>query len=86
MAEVRRFLIGQALDSFSSLAEKINELTEAEVLEALNLEASTTRRRSMIDRLIGRAIRLRELDYQRQLKEKYHATSQESDDPRREKG
>lgn len=74
MADVRTFVVNQALDSFGALNERINSLTEAEVLAALKLEAATNRRRSLIDRLISRAVRLNELEYQRQLKEKFHGT------------
>lgn len=68
----RKFLIVQALDSFRGLNERLNELTEEEVLDALDLEGATRRRRSVIDRLISRAARLNEIRYVRQLKEKYH--------------
>jgi hypothetical protein len=81
MAQVRKFLIGQALASFSALHARMNELTEAEVLAALALEAATTRRQSLIDRLISRAVRLNELTYQRQLKEKFHGTPKSSEEP-----
>lgn len=78
MADVRPFAINQALSSFSALNKRINGLTEAEVLAALNLEAATNRRSSLIDRLISRAVRLNELSYQRQLKERFNGTPQES--------
>lgn len=77
MAKVRAFVINQALASFGALNEHINTLTEAEVLAALKLEAATNRRQSLIDRLISRAVRLNELSYQRQLKEKFHGSPQE---------
>ena len=80
MAKVRKFLVNQALASFGALAERLNELTEAEVLAALELEAATNRRQSPIDRLISRAVRLNELNYQRHLKEKFNGTPQESED------
>lgn len=70
--KVRKFLIGQALESFSALKEHLNNLTEEEVLAALSLESATQRRRSVIDRLISRAARLNEVRYVSQLKEKYH--------------
>jgi hypothetical protein len=69
---VRKFLIGQALESFSALCSHINDMTEEEVLAALDLECGTNRRRSLIDRLIQRAVRLNEIRYTSQLKEKYH--------------
>ncbi|NQW82288.1 MAG: hypothetical protein HQ445_14050 [Polaromonas sp.] len=72
---VRKWYIDQALQSFVRLNEVLSELTEAEVLACLDLEASSTRRLSVIDRLISRAVRLREIEYSNQLKGKYHGTS-----------
>lgn len=54
------------------LHDLIDELTEEEVLAALDLESGSQRRRSIIDRLISRAARLNELKYVKTLKEKYH--------------
>jgi hypothetical protein len=71
---VRKWHLGQALESFARLNEIITELTEDEVLAALELEAASRRRRSMIDRLISRAVRLNEMNYVANLKEKYHGT------------
>lgn len=73
--------IGRVLASFSALAEALPRLTEQEVLAALELEAASQRRRSVIDRLIKRAVRLNELKYQRHLKEKFNGTRKESSDP-----
>lgn len=56
------------------LAELIDELSEEEVLAALELEAGSQRRSSMIDRLISRATRLNEIKYSTQLRKKYHGT------------
>lgn len=56
------------------LHDLIDELTEAEVLAALDLESGTQRRASIIDRLISRAVRLNEISYSNSLKEKYHGT------------
>lgn len=75
----RKFLIVQALDSFRGLNERLNELTEEEVLAALDLEGATRRRRSVIGRLISRAARLNEIRYVRQLKERYHGYQKEPD-------
>lgn len=72
---VRRWYLGEALQSFVRLNEVLSELTEAEVLACLDLEAASRRRRSLIDRLISRAVRLREIDYNRILKEKFHGSS-----------
>lgn len=66
--------LGQLLASFSKMADALNELTEPEVLAALELESASQRRRSVIDRLIKRAVRLNELKYQRHLKEKFNGT------------
>lgn len=68
---VSKFRITEALTSFGRLNAVLAELTEEEVLAALELEAATQRRQSVIDRLISRAVRLNEISYQRQLKEKY---------------
>lgn len=73
--EVRKFLVNQALESFSALQLHLHDLTEAEVIAALDLECGTSRRQSVIDRLISRAARLNEIQYVRQLKEKYHGKS-----------
>lgn len=70
--EVRKFLIAQALESFRSLNDRLGDLTEEEVLAALQLESTTLRRRSVVDRLISRAARLNEVRYVSQLKEKHY--------------
>lgn len=72
---VRKWQLGQVLASYASLRRVLDELTEEEVLAALDLECSTLRRRSMVDRLISRAVRLNEISYKRQLLEKYHGKS-----------
>jgi len=72
---VRKWYVDQALLSFIRLHEVLSDLTEAEVLACLDLEAATQRRRSVIDRLISRAVRLKEIEINRQLKEKYHGSS-----------
>lgn len=71
---VRKWYVGEALKSFARLNEVLAELTEEEVMACLDLEAATQRRRSVIDRLISRAIRLKEIELQTSLKEKYHGT------------
>ncbi len=70
--EVRKWYLDRALDSYPSLKAVIGELTLEEVIAALDLESGTLRRRSLIDRLISRAVRLNEVSFNRQLKEKYH--------------
>lgn len=72
---VRKWYLDQALSSFVRLNEVLNDLTEAEVLACLDLEGASQRRRSVIDRLISRAVRLKEIETNRQLKEKYLGSS-----------
>ena len=72
---VRKACIDQALDSYPSLKQIVNELTEEEVMAALDIESATRRRQSIVLRLIARANRLNEIRYVRQLKEKYHGKS-----------
>ena len=69
---VRKWHLNQALASYPSLKAVIGELTLEEVIAALDLESGSLRRRSLIDRLISRAVRLNEVSFNRQLKEKYH--------------
>lgn len=85
---VRRELTQRALESFPRLMGVLNRLTEEEVFFCLDLESRTLRRRSLIDRLISRAVRLKEISFTRQLKEQFHGTPQErlEDDPRRIQG
>ena len=71
----RKWHMSQALHSFATLTNVINELTEEEVLAALEIEAAARRRQSIIDRLIARAVRIRELSYATHLKEKYRGSS-----------
>jgi hypothetical protein len=75
MSVIRKWHIGEALKSFARLTELLNDLTEAEVYACLDLEARSTRRRSVIDRLISRAVRLEEIKLNRQLKEKFYGAS-----------
>ena len=71
MATVSKAQVGKALRSVASLNEVIAELTEEEVLAALQLESATQRRESVLNRLISRATRLNEIKYVSQLKEKF---------------
>lgn len=80
---VRKFYIDKALRSFVGLCETLDELTEEEVLACLRLESASRRRGSIIDRLISRAVRINELSYSRQLKEKFHGTHPLESDVRR---
>jgi hypothetical protein len=52
----------------------VNRLSFEEAIAALELESQSRRRRSIINRLISRASRLKEIETTRQLKEKYHGT------------
>jgi hypothetical protein len=56
--EVRAWHINEALTSFRRLDRIIDELTENEVRQALALEASTRRRKSIMDRLQRKAKKL----------------------------
>jgi hypothetical protein len=77
----KQWAIDQALRSYASLMRCLDLLTEEEVLACLQLEASSRRRQSLIDRLIARAVRLRELSYRTQLQERYHGTSKACRNP-----
>lgn len=79
MASVRKFYVTQALVSYSSLIRTLDDLTEEEVLACLKLEAASQRRRSVLDRLISRAVRLNELSYNLRLKEQFHGTRSQQD-------
>ena len=72
---VRKWYVSEALVSYRRLLSVVDELTLAEVTACLDLESATQRRRSVLDRLISRAVRLAEIELNRQLKEKYHGTS-----------
>lgn len=68
---VRKWYIGEALKSFVRLNEVLSELTEEEVLACLKLETASQRRKSVIDRLISRAVRLKEITYRKQIQETF---------------
>ena len=72
MAVVRKHYISAALDSFAQLNKVLPELTEQEVYACLDLEAASQRRRTTIDRLISRAVRLNEITLNQKLRKKYH--------------
>ncbi|MBS0454029.1 MAG: hypothetical protein JSS14_22225 [Proteobacteria bacterium] len=83
------WLVTRALDSYPALVAVLNELTHADVIAALELESSTRRRHSFIERLISRAVRLNELSYKRQLQEQFHGTHPQAStrsDPGRKEG
>ncbi len=56
--EVRAWHVNEALTSFRRLGQIIDELTEDEVRQALALEASTRRRKSIMTRLEAKAKKL----------------------------
>ena len=68
----RRWYTSQALDSYRALDGVINDMTLEEITACLDLEAATKRRRSVIDRLITRAVKLSVIAITNRLQEKYH--------------
>lgn len=68
----RDWHIRKALTSSRSLSQIIGELTEEEVIQALQIESESRRRTVIIDRLILKAAELHRVSYINQLKEKYH--------------
>jgi len=58
MTSSRKWYLSEALTSYRRLLAVVDELTWDEVLACLDLEVGTQRRRSVIDRLIKRAILL----------------------------
>lgn len=67
----RSWYISEALTSVHRLNSVINDLTVVEVTKCLELESASGRRRSIIDRLIKRAIRLNEISFSTSLRKKY---------------
>lgn len=65
----------QALGSFAHLTQVLPQLTLDEIIAALELESQSNRRKSTIDRLIARAIRLNELAYAARLDQLYRNTA-----------
>ncbi len=70
---VRQEYVQLALESYPSMISIIGYMTEAELHAALSLESETNRRKSIMNRLIGRLIRIHELQYRQQLREAYNA-------------
>lgn len=70
---IRKWHVTEALKSMSGLIEFLPRLTEEEVLACLDLESQSDRRKSVIDRLIARAVRLNEIAYNQRLNEKYRS-------------
>lgn len=63
--------VKRALESFRSLADVVDQLTEEEVHHCLQLEVETQRRKTIIDRLIAKATDLNSQSYIQSLQEKY---------------
>lgn len=68
---VRKWHVSEALTSFTRLSELIGELTLEEVLKCLELEAASTRRESVMNRLFSRAVELNRQQFIANLKEKF---------------
>ena len=69
---IRKWYLSEALVSYRRLLSVIDDLTLAEVTACLDLESSTQRRRSVLDRLITKAIQLNVVVLTQALQEKYH--------------
>jgi len=69
---VRKWYLTEALVSYRRLLSVLPELKLEEVMAALNLESATQRRRSLIDKLISRAVQLEGITLTKALSEKYH--------------
>lgn len=67
---MRKWHVDQAVHSTRSLHEVINDLTLEEVEAALALESSTCRRQHIVSRLLGKAARLNEQIYIKNLKKR----------------
>lgn len=63
--------VSLATASYRELSIVINSLTENELREALTLESQTTRRATMMQRMIGRLVRLNEIEYKAKLEKEY---------------
>lgn len=72
-AATHAWRLSRALESYVSLNEVLGDLTEEDVFAALETESRALRRPSIINRLIGRAVRLNEIRYADQLKERFMA-------------
>ena len=73
MQKVREWYVNQALLSVSTLNQVLGELTVGEIMACLDLESQSDRRKSIIVRLIKRAVKLNEIEYAVQLQERYAA-------------
>lgn len=66
--------VSLALDSYNSLCNVVNDMTEDELNKALEIEASTQRRAALMDRMIARLVRLNEKKFAAELRKKYART------------
>lgn len=71
MPEIRKWHVDRALHSVRSLFDVIDEMTLDEVLAALELESASRRRRAIMTRLVGKAARLNEQQFLKQLNKRY---------------
>lgn len=60
-----------ALESYASLCSILHDLSLTEVLEALELESASRRRKAIMCRLLRRAVRLNELEFKQTLIRKH---------------
>ena len=65
--------VKRALESFRSLLDVVEQLTEEEVYHCLRLETESQRRQTVIDRLIAKAADYNRQTFVKTLKEKIHA-------------
>lgn len=68
---VRDWYVQEALQSVVRLNEVLANLTAPEVFACLELESGSRRRRSIIERLISRAVRINEVELSTKLKKQY---------------
>lgn len=73
--KVRKWYVDKALHSVRSMMEVINHLTPAEITAALDIESASRRRVQVTQRLIGRAVKINELQFTTTLMEKYYHAS-----------
>jgi hypothetical protein len=71
---MRPWIISKALKSSRSLSEVIGEMTEEEIMNVLETEFESTRRRVIIDKLIQKAAEIHRRNYLKSLKEKYRGS------------
>ena len=70
---IRQEYVQLALESYPSMISIISHMTEEELHAALQLESESMRRQSIMNRLIGRLVRINARNHKQQLKEQYNA-------------